>query len=367
VLDRDRVVDAVDLRTLADELLGPRRGAARSATWPCPSPNHAQTGRTPPVSVFRSRTGEERWHCHGCGIGGSAIDLVMAVRGVPMREALEELARRAGLGDRAAPSEPLRCRPAGERPTAAGGVSDPEGLAAYVEECADRLWRPEGRRVLRWLTRARGLPEDVLHLNRIGADTGGARQRRPAGMPSGGWAAVLPAYEAGRPVFAQLRSLSPLPGRPRYLNAAGALAPNPRVALYEPPRAAGPCLLVTEGVLDALSANAAGFRAAAVLGAALAAGGQGGKRAQLVAARLTAYGGRPVIAFDADAAGEWGGRRLQELLSERGVRSGRLHVPEAAGDLNGWMRASRDWKHTLGLAVRMSVAAAREKDGITIG
>ena len=33
------------------------------------------------------------------GIGGSAVDLVMAVYGVPVREALEDLARRAGIHD----------------------------------------------------------------------------------------------------------------------------------------------------------------------------------------------------------------------------------------------------------------------------
>src|SRR5439155_1690731 len=85
---------------LADELLGSRRGTGSSAMWRCPSPQHAQTGRTPPVSVFTSHRGEERWHCHGCGIGGSAVDLLMAVRGVSAGDALGELARRAGRADR---------------------------------------------------------------------------------------------------------------------------------------------------------------------------------------------------------------------------------------------------------------------------
>src|SRR5260370_1429281 len=96
-LDRDRILEAVDLPALADELLGPRRGRERSAMWPCPSPQHAQSGRTPPVSIFCTGRGEQRWHCHGCGIGGSAIDLVMATRGVQVRDALEELAARAGV------------------------------------------------------------------------------------------------------------------------------------------------------------------------------------------------------------------------------------------------------------------------------
>ena len=37
-------------------------------------------------------------------------------------------------------------------------VADPQGLADFVDECASRLWSPEGDRVLRWLTEARGVP-----------------------------------------------------------------------------------------------------------------------------------------------------------------------------------------------------------------
>src|SRR3954470_4776456 len=99
MFDRDRIVEATDLAALADELLGPHRGGGRSPMWPCPNPQHAQTGRTPPVSIFRTAAGEERWHCHGCGTGGSAIDLLMMVTGAPVREALEALANRAGVSD----------------------------------------------------------------------------------------------------------------------------------------------------------------------------------------------------------------------------------------------------------------------------
>lgn len=81
MFDRDALLAAVDLRALADDLLGPPSGGGRSPMWPCPSAQHAQTGRTPPVSIFTSRRGEQRWRCHGCGDGGTAIDLVLAVRG----------------------------------------------------------------------------------------------------------------------------------------------------------------------------------------------------------------------------------------------------------------------------------------------
>src|SRR5918997_4219396 len=97
--DRDRLLASVDLELLADEFLGTRKGTHGSGMWACPDPQHAQTGRTPPVSVFRSRRGEQRWRCHGCGAGGTALDLVIAVRGVDVRAAFEFLASRAGTRD----------------------------------------------------------------------------------------------------------------------------------------------------------------------------------------------------------------------------------------------------------------------------
>lgn len=359
--DRDRIVEAIDLASLADEILGPRRGTSRSASWPCPSPQHAQTGRTPPVSLYRSRGGEERWHCHGCGIGGSAIDLVMAAHRLTVAEALEELAGRTGVRESANDRPPHRAaaRPAKDPCAARAPVADPAGLAAFVDECAERLWKPEGRTVRRWLTEVRGLPEAVLEGNRVGADPGRQAQARPDGMPSCGRAAVLPVIEAGRPVFAQLRAVSPRPDGPRYLNAASRLAVNPRVGVYEPREAVGRCVIVTEGVIDALSANAAGFRAAAVLGAALAGSGTG-DRTGLVADRLTRLGAPLIVAFDADQAGQEGGRALRETLRERGARATYLHVPSDRNDLNEWMLTSPDWGRTLKLALRTAAIPASQ-------
>lgn len=354
MLDRNRIVEATDLGTLADELLGPHRGTARSPAWTCPSPQHAQTGRTPPVSVFRSTAGEQRWHCHGCGIGGSAVDLVMVTRGTTVREALEELGRRSGVREPWRSFEPVAQR----RPAAPREPGDLAGLATYLEECARRLWQPAGRPVRRWLTEVRGIPEAVLAQNLIGADPGRHRQDRPDGMPSTGWAAVLPVHEGGRPVFAQLRALNPLPDRPKYLNAASILSRNPRVGLYEPVRPVGSCTIATEGVLDALSANAAGFRAAAVLGAGLAAaaGNHAGRGA--IAMRLSRLDGAVIVAFDADDAGRHGAESLMEGLRKRDVPARRLHVPERAGDLNCWMCRSDDWARTFQLAVRAAVTVA---------
>ncbi len=353
MLDRDRIVEATDLGALADELLGPHRGTARSPAWTCPSPQHAQTGRTPPVSVFRSAGGEERWHCHGCGIGGSAVDLVMAAKGATVREAIEELGRRVGVGE---PYVAGRPRPP-RRPPPMRASGDLEGLATYVDDCARRLWQPAGRPVLRWLTEVRGLPQEVLAKNRIGADPGRRRQDRPDGMPSTGWAAVLPVLEDGRPVFAQLRALHPLPDRPRYLNAASRLATNPRLGFYEPVVAVSRCVVVTEGVIDALSATAAGHRSAAVLGASLASS-ETKPVAEDTVSQLARTGATLILAFDSDDAGTRAAMSLGRRLHEDGTRMAILHVPPAVKDLNGWMKHSRDWPRAMASGVRTAVSVA---------
>ena len=98
--DRNEVLGRTDLGELADQLVGPHKGRGASATWPCPDPGHGeQTGKTPPVSVFRTSYGDERWRCHSCGAGGTAIDLVMTTQGVRFPEAIELLARRAGVAE----------------------------------------------------------------------------------------------------------------------------------------------------------------------------------------------------------------------------------------------------------------------------
>lgn len=353
--DRDRILHSIDLAALADDVLGGHHGSERSPTWPCPDPNHAQTGRTPPVTIFRSNAGDERWHCHGCGAGGTAIDLVIATQHVDVRDALEILAARAGVTEDGRPLRKPHRRPV--RRPAPDRVVDAEGLATYVEDCARRLWTPEGRPVRHWLTNARGLPDDVLHHNMIGADPGSS-QPRPAGMPAARWAAVLPVHRNGEPVFAQLRVLGS--GRLRYLNAASTLAPNPRIASYEPPERHGSCIVVTEGVIDALSATAAGLRGVALLGASVPDPSRPSAASAELIERLAGMDGRLVLALDADDAGQRATHRLHELLADRRPDTVRVSPPPGVNDLNDWMRLAGDhWPEQLTGEVRLAIDSAR--------
>ncbi len=348
--DRDALVATVDLRSLADDLLGSHAGRERAPTWRCPNPQHAQTGRTPPVTIFTSRRGEERWRCHGCGSGGTAVDLVMICLGGDVRAALSELARRVGQQPERPTWNPARTAPS--VPSVREGCRDPRGLDAYVASCAETLWLPEGRSTLRWLTDGRGLPGEVLRSNHVGADLGSRRQSRPEGMPRSG-GAVLPVIADGRAVYAQIRVPPPRTGGPRYLNPTAALAANPRLARFRPAQCLHPEVLVTEGATDALSANAAGYRAVAVLSAAYP-----DRAVALALARLP----HPlVIAFDADGAGRAGAAHLAELLVAEHRPPAILNVGQ--GDMNDALKRSPDWAAELTRAVDVAVERGRPPDG----
>lgn len=124
--DRHDLLAAVDLEALWPELVGPR---ARNRQWPCPMPNHAQSGATPPVSIYRRHDGAQRWRCHGCGAGGSAVDL-LAAKGATIAEAFDRLRALTGRPRRERPPVDLHRLAGKQAPPRSGS---PEVLDAFVE------------------------------------------------------------------------------------------------------------------------------------------------------------------------------------------------------------------------------------------
>ena len=336
-MDRSIVdlLDAVDLQDLADRLLV--RHNPRMRNWSCPV-HEGQTGRTPPVTVFRDRRGVERWHCHACGAGGTAIDLVIAVERCDLRTAISELCDQKSLAARShngAFGAPL-----------AVTAPVPGCVAAYVRSCEEVLASGGSGAVGRWLA-GRGLEQGVLRANRVGADPGPRDLPRPRGLPAGGVGAVFPVLDReGEAVGLQVRYLRPR--RLRYQSPSAAVVPSPpHLAVIRPPVPPSDrqTVVVCEGMIDAMTVSQAGWRACAVLGV----GRAGGRVTHELVSR---YPGRDlVVGFDSDAAGESGAARLIEGVNRAGGSARRLLVPPEHGDLNAWACAEKDFTERLGEAV----------------
>src|SRR5262245_4088199 len=126
--DLPALLATVDLEALADQLLGGHKGHGTGARWPSPVPDHPQTGKTPPMSIFVDRAGTQRWTCWATGCSGTAIDLVATALGLTVAGAIDWLADRHGRHDR--PTAPPRRRPP---PPVRVGPS--AALADYVAAC----------------------------------------------------------------------------------------------------------------------------------------------------------------------------------------------------------------------------------------
>lgn len=350
---RDDIVAATDLRALASELVGEPVGQGRAAKWHCPSPTHADTD--PSMSIYDTPKGS-RWHCFGCGAGGTCLDLVMDARAVGFTDALAVLAARAGITlTRSTPAtqpgaararstpptpSPLASRPSRATPPPPAPRVEPKVssvIERYVARTVAQLWSPAGRRARDWLAQRGLVDEQVLRRNRVGYDPGPRRLARPAGLPRKGPGVVFPALDSdGHANFFQLRYLAPPPQVGKYANPTSQLAPNPRVAFIHPAAdpLAGDTLVVTEGVPDALTIAHVGFAAAAVLGTSTP---DATMADRIGRARPD---GVIIVAFDADDAGRHGARRLCPLLADStNADILNLTPPGAHGDLNAWWHA----------------------------
>ena len=320
-------------------------GPTRGRLWPCPNPGHRQTGRTPPLSVFTDRHGGQRWKCHGCGDGGTAIDLVMRTgHATGVAEALDYLAGpdRAATGQARSPAEARAVAGARAVTGDRAGAAEPTPPAASSTSTA-----AQGRPVWAWLTEQRAIPPDVIAAAGLGADPGPRHLPRPDGVPKVFPAVVFPVRHDDQVVYTLSRHLRPVVSR--WWNTAERVAPNPRVALYRPPatQAASRDMIVTEGPLDALSALAAGYPAAALLGANVS--------DHQVAERLARTGHRLVLALDNDTAGRNATEQLAAQLDALGAPWTRLPIPDRYNDLNAWHVVCRNhWPATLRASLQLA-------------
>jgi 5S rRNA maturation endonuclease (ribonuclease M5) len=180
----------------------------------------------------------------------------------------------------------------------------------------------------------RGLYDEVLQANHVGADPGPRHLPRAHGLPARGPAVIFPIHDDHGPIYLQARYLNPgQAGGRKYENPATWVATNPRytsVAIEGgSPRADR--VFICEGLPDALSIAQAGSQAIALLGVGLA-------DQQLAQYIHDHYRGVPaVIAFDSDPRGRASTRTLAHELRRTGhVAVHELEFPVGVKDLNHW-------------------------------
>jgi DNA primase len=264
--------------------------------------------KTPSFYVY-----DDHYHCFGCGEHGDVITFVMKTSGAGFMEAVETLAREAGLEVPKASPQALQAE------QRRAGIAEVLEAAGHVYQ--EWLWAPEGKPALDYLRR-RGLTDMTIRAFALGWSGEGrgalaaalrGKNIKPEQLVEAG---LMKQGDHGPVDMFFARVMFPISdrrggkisfggrvmgdGQPKYVNGPETAAFSKRRSLYnlhvarEEVRKGEP-LIVVEGYMDAIALAQAGFRGAvAPLGTALT------EDHLEEIWRLTPS---PVICFDGDAAG----------------------------------------------------------------
>ncbi|MBI4277048.1 MAG: DNA primase, partial [Armatimonadetes bacterium] len=337
--------------------------------------------KTPSFHVDRERG---LFHCFGCGAGGDLFDFVMRVQRLTFPEALEELARRAGVEVERSPEAARRAteqerlyqamdaavRFFEEQVRVSGGVR----ARAYLErrgvdaEMARRFrlgYAPEGWDGLLRALEGRGFAAGLLERCGLVA----ARQSGSGHYDMFRHRLVFPILDLrDRPVALGARALDD--AVPKYLNSPETPLFSKSRMLYalnwarEAVRAAGE-IVVVEGYMDALTCHQLGVaHAVASLGTALT-------MDQVLLCKR--FAPRVILVYDSDAAGMAATERAMELFEDAEVEV-RIAVLPGGGDPDRYLRdhGAEAFRALLGAAMpifdyRLDRATARHDARTTEG
>lgn len=351
----DEIKQRIDIVDLVAESVRLQR-AGRNFKGLCPF----HTEKTPSFIVSPDR---QSWHCFGaCGTGGDAITFVMKRDGVEFREALETLARRAGVvleSVRRRPEEDERRNRLVEANEAAAlffhhalresSEAEParryletRGLDAYTIERFQLGYAPRAYEALTTYLRERGFRDtELLDAGLCSPGDHGPYDRFRARL-------MFPIRDdRGRVAGFGGRSLPELedperPG-PKYLNTPQTPLFDKGSLLYaldqarEGIRARGRVVIV-EGYMDAIAAHQHGFtNVVASMGTALT------ERQVGLLKRLTR---NVVVALDADAAGSEATLRDVEVIAQAVEREA-VPVPTWEGLIRHQQRLAADIRVTM--------------------
>lgn len=288
--------------------------------WGCCPFHHEKT------ASFSVSDQKEYYHCFGCGAHGNVIDFVMKTSGLNFPEAVEQLARTAGMAiPQSSPQEYEREKKKKDIYEAA------EQASLFFEE---QLYKPAGREALYYLQQ-RGLKEAVIKQFRLGFSPPGNALK--AHMIREGFteeqlktAGLLSVSSKDESTYDYFRNRVMFPisdrrgrviafggrvmddGEPKYLNSPDTPLFSKGDNLYALHLSAEQArktqeIIVVEGYMDVIAMAAAGIRrAVAPLGTALTE-----RQIEL----LWRHAPEPLCCFDGDGAG----RRAAARAADRAL------------------------------------------------
>lgn len=329
-MDSAGIVDEIRSRLDIVEVISehvPLKKAGRNHKGLCPF--HSE--KTPSFMVSQDK---QIFHCFGCGAGGDLFAFVMRQEGIGFREALEALARRAGVELKSGPGkaerglkERLRAANAEalgfyrdnlRKSAEAGEYLKRRGLSAEAVKAFSLGYAPGGWHRLIEYMKTKGFEENLL----IRAGLAASGSRGP--------------YDVFRarlmfPILDIRGEVIAFGGRvldssmPKYLNSPDTPLFRKGETLYGLSRARdeirkNDCAFVVEGYLDVIKCHQHGFRGAvAPLGTALT---EGHVR------KLASLARNVLLLFDGDEAGASAARRSLSTILGQDLRARVLLLPE---------------------------------------
>ncbi|MGE0153315.1 MAG: DNA primase [Reyranellaceae bacterium] len=313
-------LDELRSRLTLSEIVGRRvalKRKGREHSGLCPFHNE----KTPSFTVNDQKG---FFHCFGCGAHGDVVGFVMKSEGLSFPEAVERLARDAGM------ALPVASPAERERAQVAASLQDVvEKAAAWFQR---QLWSPAGAGALDYLRR-RGLSDATIRDFRLGHAPDERETLRKALLADHcpetliATAGLVIHPDDGRPAYDRFRGRVMFPiedrkgraiafggrimgeGEPKYLNSPETPLFHKGAHLFAFSRARpavhdGAPLIVAEGYMDVIALHQAGFRGAvAPLGTALT------EDQILLLWRLA---DEPYLCFDGDNAGMRAATRAAE-------------------------------------------------------
>lgn len=324
----NEIVDEILARTEIEQVIGSYvslKRAGSNLVGLCPF--HSE--RTPSFTVFPA---QNNFYCFGCGVGGDAITFIKKQENLEFEDAVEHLARRAGITIRR------------EVTTGEGRRFDRKrffemnALAARFFHARLLDDNPKSKDALRYLTEKRGLsmatvkhfglgfaPDDFGALTSYMMSKGYTEDELTSGFLCGRSQKTGKLYDSFRnrvmfPIIDVSGNVIAFGGRvmddslPKYKNSSDTPVFKKSRNLFALNYARNYCaerLILCEGYMDVIALHAAGFPyAVATLGTAITP-----EQARM----MTNYTKRVIISYDSDEAGQKAAMRALKLFEETGM------------------------------------------------